>query len=178
MSEATEGETQVVEPAEGAIRALDPSAPDIDRQIERLASDQRVNVWVLGPLEFDAVPLRVPRGATRAGAVALGNATWPQAALTDATEIYPVPETLSGTTGLPAGSAGIMYVTGINNTDFGANTTYESDEVPPQTVAWLAVFDRVPQGSSSSWAGSWRAWQRLVSGWFPFVIGGLLALLA
>jgi two-component sensor histidine kinase len=177
-----EGGVDWTPPAETieAVTALDPTAPDFQQQIAELTKKHRLNIWVFGPLEWKSVPLLVPEGSTTDDANALAARVWPTMAIPqDGMIDSSIPRAFSPAVAkLAGGTSGTMRVTGINNTAYGAGTMYEPDEIPPQTVAWLAVFDEPPAARPTRLAQQWDRWQRFVSGWFPFLLGGAVAFLA
>jgi signal transduction histidine kinase len=69
-----------------------------------------------------------------------------------------------------------VHVTARNNTSLSIGSAGTPD-ITPQTVAFMAVFDRTPV-PPPAWKRAWMAWQRFISSWFPFLLGGAVGLLA
>ena len=156
--------------------ALDPLDPHFADDVTRLAQQLKVNVWVLGPLSMRAIPLRVPDGATDEQAAQLGRLAWPSVAVAtgQTSGLVPLSKEVAR---LAGGPTAFVHVTARNNSLTDAIGSSDTPDITPQTVAFMAVFDRVPS-PPSAWRRAWMAWQRFVSSWFPFLLGGAVGLLA
>ncbi len=159
------------------LSSIDPRDEDYAQRISRIAKRDDLNIWVLGPLEGESVPLRAPVGATLADAEALGKLVWPSlqartaaAGTTIPTELTNEQKRISG------GVAGSISVVSVFNSSVGGTLSYQADEIAPQSIAYLAVFDKMPGGVPTTSERTWLAWQRFVAGWFPWLIGGCLTL--
>jgi signal transduction histidine kinase len=166
-------------PGSAELPTLDPTAPDFQQRIAAIAASGGVNIWVLGPEEMKAIPLRLPEGATADEAALVGAAIWPSMAIqpptSAASSVRPVPEQVAAVAGGPFAS---IQVTGLENTQYfsGLPIQFGPQEIPPQTVAFLAVWRDVPAAPTAAQA-AWSRWQRFVAGWFPFLLGGAVAFL-
>jgi len=160
---------------------LDPAAADFSAKLASLAAEKSVDIWVFGPLDLNALPLRLPEGASEAPARALGAAIWPELAIARPDQMPTTFTTLDKQVAtLAGGSTAAMQVTGLNNTaslSSAAPGGYGYTAVAPQTVAYLAVWNRPPH-TPSAWETMWLRWRRFVAGWFPYLLGGTVALLA
>lgn len=159
-------------------KKVEVDAADLELQIETMARKNRLNVWVWGPMEFDAVPLIVPEGRTASDSAALASAVWPKMAIDPNTGDVRMPQRLDGEVArLAGGEAGYMTVYGMNNSPLGiSNTSYGLDEIAPQSVAFFVAFEKDPVALSGVQRMRQR-WERLVVEWFPLAIGGALGLL-
>lgn len=163
-----------------AVQDLDPAAPELANRLKKLTEAEQINIWLFGPLEWRAIPLRVPAGKTAADAQALAEAVWPGLAAVEATATYGrFPQRLGEDASRYAGDGfGTFEITSVNNTGYLGSAMFSPEEVAPQTVAWLAVFDRLPSPRQPGALSSlWLRWQRFAAAWFPTLLGGGLALL-
>ena len=175
-----DADTEPPELSAATLAQLKPQLAGSANRLEHLATSMRINIWVFGPLEWSAIPLRVPQGASAEQAQELGRLVWPSLGVSDQSSYESLPRPFDDRTRrFAGGAAGLLCMTGVNNTRMGAGTMYAPDEVPPQTVAWLAVYDQLPQTAPvGAPARAWSAWRRFVSGWFPFLLGGAVGLVA
>ncbi|MDO8963175.1 MAG: hypothetical protein Q7W30_01645 [Coriobacteriia bacterium] len=160
------------------VAGLDPGAVGFEKRLQAVAKKRKVNLFILGPLDMVAVPLRTPAGADRAQAITLGRLAWPALAIPEHKGDPEAYRKFDRTTAaLAGGPAGVMRVVSIFNSSIGAGISYGPEEIAPQTVAFLAVLDSVPGGSPTALESAWRSWRVFASGYFPQLIGGTGALL-
>ncbi len=157
----------------------DPREPGYDEWLEGLAREHEMDVWVFGPLESSAVPLRVPEGHDVAEADELGRRLWPSWYLEHSSPtLLPIPAVLDDATGAVAGgSAGAMFIEDWSH--HGSAAYVPSGGVAAQTIAFLAVFDEMPTATTPGpLRSAWYAWQDLIGRTAgPLLIAGYAFLL-
>lgn len=156
-----------------AVGTLKPTDPQFQADVDKLAREHQINIWVLGPLTFRAVPLRIPRSATTSEAAALGALLWPPKPANDAEPerkkgLLPLAEwvvPLSGRTAvLAGGSQAVWQVTESRDSD----TDTESYGL------FVAVYDKPP---TSRWSAVWTSLRRFVWTWYQVLLGVAVGLL-
>lgn len=161
------------------LEGVDPRSDGYAAMVAEIAKRDELNIWVLGPLRSQAVPLRVPEGPSLADATTLGASVWPDFYASNAGRgIAPIRELSAEQQRLAGGAAASMGVYSIFNSNVGFDVSYGPDELAPQSVAYLTVFDEMPGGAPTAADRVWLKWQRFVAGWFPWLVGGSLGLFA
>ena len=176
---ANEGPTPIEE-----LSKVDPSASDLQARISAVAKAEKVDIWVFGPLDMRAIPLRLPPRATAGDAERLGGLVWPSLAFDFNTQ----PVALLPLTGEAAtaasGTVASVQLVGVDNTDYWNTIAQlmqpngaESTQILAQTVAFVVVWNR-PPAKATALQSAWSRWQHLIVGWFPLFFGAAMALLA
>ena len=100
------------------IMNLDPATPGFSEQIAKLAAEKHVNIWVFGPAELNAYPLRMPAGATVDEAARLGTAVWPSYGIQRPELTSPIRTLDASLAALAGGPIATMQVVSVNSTDY------------------------------------------------------------
>jgi signal transduction histidine kinase len=163
---------------EQSLLEKDPRDPGYDRWLASHAREQEMDVWVFGPLDSEAIALRVPEGHTIAEADLLGDRLWPSWYLETAAQVTrPVPAELDQVSAdLAGGPVGAMVLTDWTQQADPAHIP--SGGVSAQSIAYLVVFDEMPFAQPGPLRSAWYAWQGLVGRNFrPLYAGGFALLL-
>lgn len=157
----------------------DPRDADYDVWLERFATEHELDVWVLGPLESEAVALRVPEGADAAQAQALGDLVWPSMLVGDGTEYWysnvTAPIRLGDDAAELAGAPyGALVLADYTRSPVAATSTGGRT---PQTIAYLVALDHVPGTAPGPLSRVWTGFQRFVLLNFRLLFGAAVALL-
>jgi len=161
------------------LEGVDPRSEGYAEKVAEIARRDELNIWVLGPMRSEAVPLRVPKGASLAEAQELGASVWPDFYTSNSGRgIAPIRQLSAEEQRLAGGAAASIGVYSIFNSNVGFDVSYGLDELAPQSVAYLTVFDEMPGGAPTAADRAWLEWQRFVAGWFPWLVGGTLGLFA
>lgn len=164
-------------PAE--LRSADPRSPGFPELVKRTAQKHRENIWVLGPLGSTAYPLRVPEGGAEAASAELAELVWPAMNADAYQGLLWLPMPLSDRAQAVTGDEfGLTAPESLWTSDIAGAWNFTEDEIAPQTVLFLTTFDEMPGGAPGPIAGAWRGWRRWVAGWFPWLIGAAIGLLA
>lgn len=161
------------------LQGADPREAGYNELLQRLATRDGINIWVIGPLRSRVVPLRAPGGGSVADSEKLGNLVWPDVYARMGNAYSSVPVSLpQDVQQLAQGEAGSIVPMSVYASDVGGSGTYMTDEIAPQTVVFFAVFDEMPGGEPGLIGSVWLAWKRFVAGWFPWLIGASVGLMA
>lgn len=149
-----------VVPAELVSR--DPRDAGYDAWLKDLADEHEMDVWVFGPIESDAIPLRVPEGHDEAEARELGPQVWPSwyVETTGSGQVPVVAELDAPAAQLAGGPVGVMYATSWMYNSSGAYVP--SGGVAPPTIVFLVVFDETPLTPPGALQRAWYEWQGFV----------------
>ncbi len=159
------------------LMSIDPRLPEAKREADRVAKELRGNVFVVGPLDLKAIPLRVPKGATLDEARKLGDWGWPSKMALDQ---WPnnVLVTLPATEAALTGDRAIaFFVTHAGNNSLGSPAVREG-QIAPQTLLVAATYRTYPGYQPTAVERLLRRWQRFVASVFPWIAGAFAALLA
>jgi signal transduction histidine kinase len=162
---------------------VDPAAPDLPTRIGAIAKAEKVDIWVFGPLDMRAIPLRLPPRATASVAERLGKLVWPSLAFDFNTQSVALLPLTGETAAVASGTVASVQLVGFDNTDYW-NTVAQftqpdgstATHILPQTVAFVVVWNR-PPARPTALQSAWSRWQRLIVGWFPIFFGAAMALL-
>ncbi len=161
------------------LSSLDPSSAGFASELHETATANKANLWVFGPLESRSIPLRAPESASTSDAAVLGTSVWPSTyAAIVTSDAEPVIELTPEQARIAGGRYATMIVRSYGNLPGGAGAFYGPDEIAPQSVAFLAVFDRMPGGARSRWDAFVLDTQRNIAAWLPLLFGAALGLFA
>ena len=159
------------------LQKLDPLSDEFRSGLEQVAQKEGINVFVMGPLTTDSVPLRVPPGADPRQAERVGETLWPGIAGRAEGRSVSVADLTPEQADLVGGEAAVYTLKSMYNSGDMGGAWFEPQEIAPQTILYLAVFGESPVAKPGVLTRVWREWQRFVSMWFPYLIGGAFALL-
>lgn len=157
----------------------DPRDAGYDAWLEELADEHEMDVWVFGPLDSEAVPLRVPEGRDESAARSLGTLLWPSWYLrtTGMTQVPRIAELEADAAELAGGPVGVMYASSWMSQS--TSVYYTPGGVAPQTIVFLVVFDDMPVARPGLVQRAWYGWQNLAGRHSSVLLGtGYLFLLA
>lgn len=140
------------------LRETDPHSPDFADRVQTIADEHDLDMWILGPLQSRAIPLRMPEGATAEDAEALGDLVWPGLYIRSNTAFISSPVELSADEAAIAGrGAGIIQVWSVIGSPEYSSTGSTLSE--PESIAFLYVVDEAPGGAPTPLHRAWRSWQ-------------------
>ena len=141
----------------------DPRDADYDAWLADLADEHEMDVWVFGPLESDAIPLRVPEGHDESEADKLGKQAWPSWYLqtTGVAQVPRIAELDEAVAGLAGGPVGMMYAASWMY--MSSTVSVPARDVAPPTILFLVVWNESPVEPPTALQDAWHGWQVFVA---------------
>ncbi|MBN2840645.1 MAG: hypothetical protein JXP37_06810, partial [Coriobacteriia bacterium] len=135
-----------------------------DAWLKDLADEHEMDVWIFGPLESDAIPLRVPAGHDESEAQELGAQVWPSWYLqtTGVAQVPRIAEFEDAVARIGGGPVGTMYAASWMY-QMSSSVYMTGGDVAPPSIAFLVVWDEMPVEPPGVLRSVWHAWQVFVA---------------
>ena len=170
------------------LTGADPADPSFAQVVADVADEESIAILVVGPIEYNAIPLRAPGETSLADAEALGEMLWPDYLFADQHEDdwgpyvtgSPLIELDEDAAALAGGNRGLAFAIGLFEGFFDIRERRDPapGQHPTPTMLFFAAWDDQALADAASTAPATRAVQSWVARHLPWLLGASITLLA